>query len=110
MFACLPGHGVWNKLTFRAHVELVRIQALLLVEPVQLEHPLIYQLLGVPLILSLVEHDLDEEFVCVLGADIELHRVELTVQAVVVEDLLLLRIHGEGHIHDVEADGTGEEF
>jgi hypothetical protein len=32
------------------------------------------------------------------------------VQAVVVEDLLLLRIHGEGHIHDVEADGTSEEF
>ena len=46
----------------------------------------------------------------ILRADVQLHRVELTVQAVVVEDLLLLSINCEGHIHAIETNRAREKF
>ena len=44
----------------------------------------------------------------IIGAYVQLQRVELAVGAVVVEDFLLLRINRERHIHYVEADGARE--
>lgn len=42
----------------------------------------------------------------IVGAYVQLQRVELAVRAVVVQDLLLLRIDSERHVHYVEAYGT----
>jgi len=44
----------------------------------------------------------------IVGAYVQLQRVELAVGAVVVQDFLLLRIHRERHVHYVEADGARE--
>ena len=42
----------------------------------------------------------------IVGAYVQFQRVELAVRAVVIQDLLLLRIDSECHVHYVEADGT----
>ena len=46
----------------------------------------------------------------VLRADVQLHRVELTVQAVIIEDFLLLSIDCKGHIHAIETNRAREKF
>jgi hypothetical protein len=50
----LPRIRVGHELAFGANVELFRVQSLLLVKAVHLQHPLVHQLLWVPLVLSLV--------------------------------------------------------
>ena len=42
----------------------------------------------------------------IVGAYVQLQRVELAVRAVLVQDLLLLRVDSECHVHNVEAEGT----
>ena len=59
----LPGLSrvrVGHKFAFGTNVKLLRVQSFLLVIAVHLQHPLIHYLLGVPLVLPLVQHDLEE--------------------------------------------------
>ena len=107
LFADLPWHCVWHELSFCADTELLIVDGLLLIKPVQLNDPVIYHLLRHLCILPLVKQYLHEEFVSFLGNDAQRDRVELAVQAAVVEMLGLgTSTHKVHNLHHIEAEGA----
>lgn len=69
LFAHLPRHRVRHELPFGAYEKLLKVNGLLLVEPVELNETVEYHLLRYLRVLTLVEQDLHEKFVRLLTLD-----------------------------------------
>lgn len=92
---------------FCADTELFIVDCLFLIKPVELNYPVIYHLLRHLRILPLVKQYLHEEFVGLLGHDSQRDRVELAVQAAVVEMFgLAASTHKVHDLHHIEAEGA----